>query len=67
MAVLGMVEKQESYQVLLEPSEPRIYHDGNDLWEEVDLNQMRPTWAMYFLKSLQIYSLGFHVMIWYYF
>ena len=65
MAVLSMVEKQESHQVLLQ--NPRIYHDGNGLWEEVDGNQMKPTWAMYFLQGLQVHSLGFHVMIWYYF
>ena len=28
-----------------------------------DMNQMKPTWAMYFLQSLQGHSLGFHDLI----
>ena len=34
-----------------------------DLHQKGDVNQMKSTWAMYFLQSLQGHLLSFHVLI----
>ena len=38
-------------------------YNFSDILQKGDVNQMKPTWAMYFLQSALGHSLGFHDLI----